>query len=373
MKIVFIGGRSIHYIGGIETYMYNLCTNLAQRGHHVSYYCESNKNEIEYFNNFRVIHQRSINNVFLCKLYLSFKATIKSLMNDKGVDVYHYNATGPGFFSWIPLLLGKNVIVQSHGLEWKRTKWTAVQRRLLKGLHNFVMFFSKNIISVSDEQSIYIKKHNHRESTTIPTAVNLPEKDFTSNILHDHGLNSNEYFLFLGRLVKEKNPDVLIDAFIKSGITSKKLVIAGDNQNDPTFVNLLHQKAKDRPEIIFTGSVRGFDKEFLIKESFAFCIPSTIEGLPITLLEAMSYAKICIASDIPSCREALGENGIWVIKENIESLAAKLTFVYYNQGNLKNLGNANYERIINFFTWSDITKKYETYCNNLLLKTKQLM
>lgn len=368
MKMVFIGGRSIHCIGGIETYMYNLCTYLAQHGHNVTYYCESDKDETEYFNNFRVCHQRSIKNIFLCKLYLGLKATIKSLKNDKDVDIYHYNATGPALSSIIPILLGKNVIVQSHGLEWMRTKWNPLQRKLLKALHDFVMFFSKNITAVSDEQTHYIKANNKKEATTITSAVNLPGKELVSNILEDFGLCCNGYFLFLGRLVKEKNPDILIDAYIKSGLSSKKLVIAGDNKADLKYVNYLHQKSGNNENIIFTGSVGGDDKEKLLKESFAFCIPSTLEGLPITLLEAMSYSKICIASDIPACKEALGNNGIWVKKESVDDMSEKLKFVCGNYESLELLGAANYERVLNFFTWNDIVKKYEGYCNRIISK-----
>jgi len=365
MKYVFIGGKNFYSIGGIETYMINLCSNLAQRNHDVIYYCESDKNEIQYLNGFKIVHQKSINNVFINKLFLALKASIKSLLIDTKVDIYHYNATGPALFSWIPILFGKNVIVQSHGLEWKRTKWTSLQRRLLKALHNFVISFNKNIIAVSEEQTEYIKLYNKKKSVTITCAVNIPKISIKSEILTKFNLNREGYFLYLGRLVKEKNPDILIDSFIKSGILNKKLVIAGDNDSDKKFVNYLHQKAKQNPNIIFTGAVRGDDKEMLLKECFVFCIPSTLEGLPITLLEAMSYSKICIASDIPACREALNNNGVYVSVENVEDLVDKMRYVINYYEVIRDIRLSNLKRIKEQFTWDKIVAKYESYCKSI--------
>ena len=132
MKIAFIGGRDIHKLGGIENYMYNLATELVKLGHEPVVYCESDRNEKELVNGFCVIHQKSIGGRFLCKILLSYKATIGSIFSRQHFDVYHYNAWPPSLASWIPRLCGKIAILQGHGLEWKRTKYSPIQQRIMK-------------------------------------------------------------------------------------------------------------------------------------------------------------------------------------------------------------------------------------------------
>ena len=117
--------------------------------------------------------------------------------------------------------------------------------------------------------------------------------------------------------------------------------------------------------MIFTGAVYGTDKNTLLRNCFAFCIPSTIEGLAITLLEAMSYARLCIASDIPANREGLGDNGIWVKAEDERDLAEKLLDTTENYASLSHLEKANYERVKRHFTWDRISARYADYLKSL--------
>jgi len=175
MKIIFIGGRSIHDIGGIETYMRNLATELVKLGHTPVVYCESDVNREEWFNGFLVIHQKSFKSNFVCKPLLGLKATIHSLRRFQDAEVYHYNTWAPSIGSWIPKLFGKKVLIQWHGLEWKRTKYSAAQRRVIKFIERVTVLFNKNIISVSQEQSDFIFHKYGRKCVTIPCAVNLPE------------------------------------------------------------------------------------------------------------------------------------------------------------------------------------------------------
>ena len=228
MKIVFIGGRDIRTIGGIESYMYNLATFLVMEGFEPVVYCESNRRETEFVNGFKVIHNKSIGGRYLCKILLSFKATFHALRNEKDAVVYHYNAWPPALASWLPRIFGKKPVFQNHGFEWKRTKYSPAQRKILKFMEYFFVSIMKNVIAVSKEQSDFFLSRYGKKSVTITSAVNLPSDKIRSNILRDFDLDENGYFLFLGRLVQEKNPDFLIKGYIKSGIKSKKLVIAGE-------------------------------------------------------------------------------------------------------------------------------------------------
>ncbi|WP_106829015.1 glycosyltransferase family 4 protein [Parabacteroides pacaensis] len=368
MKIVFIGGRDIHKLGGIENYMYNLATHLVKNGHTPVVYCESDKNQIEYVNGFKVIHQRSWGGRYICKILLSYKASVKSLLYEKDTMVYHYNTWVPSLSSWLPRIFGKIVILQGHGLEWKRTKYSPFQQKIMHFMEYITAKAHKNLLMVSQEQTDFFEVHYKKKCITIPCAVNLPlKKSSESNILLKYNLKPRSYFLFLGRLVQDKNPDYLIKAYLQSGIKDKQLVIAGDNVNDLAYVKYIHQLAAGNPSVIFTGAVYGLDKASLLKECLAFCIPSTLEGLPITLLEAMSYGCICLASDILACKEALGEFGIWVEPENVHDLIAKLLLIKKDEYYLREKQSfAVYQRVANNFTWKKIADQYDSYLKSLV-------
>lgn len=366
MKIAFIGGRDIKTLGGIENYVYNLATHLVKLGHEPIVYCESNRNAIEEVNGFKVVYHKSFGGRFLCKILLSLKSTIDVLTKEKSVELFHYNAWPPSLWSWIPRMVGRKALLEGHGFEWKRTKYSPFQQKIMHLMEWLTAKMHKNILVVSDEQRDYFASHYSRSCVTIPTAVNMPDSnDVDSDILSRYNVEQGRYFLYLGRLVQDKNPDYLIKAFQKANTTDYKLVIAGSNDQQPEYVEYLHKLAQSDSNIIFTGAVYGADKNTLLRHSAAFCIPSTIEGLAITLLEAMSYGLVCIASDIPSNREGLSNNGIWVTAEDVDSLAEKIEYVISNTDALSHIKELNRRRVEQNFTWDIIAKRYVEYITNV--------
>ncbi len=365
MKIIFIGGRDIHQLGGIENYMYNLATCLKNKGYEPVVFCESDRNEVEFVNGFKVVHNRSIGGRYLCKILLSYKSTIYSILKERDALIYHYNGWAPALASWIAGIFGKKAVYQGHGLEWKRTKYSSRQQVIMKLMEKLTVNVMNNLTAVSQEQTDFFLSAYGRKCVTIPTAVNLPAENYESSILKKFNLTDEGYYLFLGRLVQDKNPDYLIKAFNKSGIKEKKLVIAGSNDADLKYVEHLHQLGASNPNVIFTGAVYGNDKEMLLRKCFAFCIPSTLEGLPITLLEAMSHKRICLASDIPANKEALGDSGVWVKHENVDDLCEKLLYILKNQKDLEIQKESNYKRVVDNFTWGRVSDLYIKYMKNL--------
>lgn len=366
MKIAFIGGRDIHRLGGIETYMFNLSSELSKLGHEPIVYCESDHNGEEIVNGFKVIYHKSIGGRFLCKILLGLKSTLNAIIAQKDVQIFHYNAWPPSLWSWIPRLCGRKAILQGHGLEWKRTKYTPIQRYIMHFMEWFTAKLNKNIIMVSQEQTDYFAQHYNKKAVTIPCATTMPGETTESDILVRNNIDKERYFLFLGRLVQEKNPDYLIKAFIKSELLEYKLVIAGSNDAQPDYVAYLHELAAEASNVIFTGAVYGADKDALLANCYAFCIPSTLEGLPITLLEAMSHGRVCVASDIQANREALGNSGIWCKVEDVDSLSSKLKYVADNYHLVSSQGVQNKDRVLNYFTWPKVTEQYIDYITNEL-------
>jgi glycosyltransferase involved in cell wall biosynthesis len=367
MRLVFIASRSLETIGGIETFMRCLLPIIVDKGNEVTLYCQGDKFSMVKKGRLTIIYLSAPKNKLLGKIILGFKSTIHSIIYIKSVDIYHYNAMAAGLSSVLPLILKRKVIFQGHGFEWKRAKWTNIERRIIKFLDDFVIRINKNITTVSNEQSQYVIKNFNKQAVTITPGVFLPDcTTINSKILETFKLKPNEYFLFLGRLVPEKNADKLIESFIASKINNKKLVVAGSALNERKFETHLKTLAAGNDKILFTGAVYGQDKEELIKNCFAFCIPSSLEGLPIVLLEAMAYSKICIASNIDGCKMALGDTGIIFDLNNENELTRELKEVSINYHNYENLGKLAFERIKGSFTWDLIADKYFDYAKQIL-------
>lgn len=372
MKIAFIGGRDIHKLGGIEAYMYNLCTELVKMGHEPLVYCESDRNEVEQLNGFTVIHLKSFKSKYWVKPVLGWRAVKRTLKEHPEIEFYHFNHGGPSYFGGpLARIRGKITLMQLHGIESRRTKWSKFERFIMRATGPYVDRCTKYFSSVSWEQKELTEKRTHRRCWYIPTAVNLPTEIKDESALERFDLTHEGYYLYLGRLVQDKNPDYLIKAFIASGIKDKKLVIAGSNDTMPEYVSYLNSLAEGHDNIILTGAVYGDDKETLMKHCACFCIPSTIEGLAITLLEAMSYGRICIASDIPANIEGLGDNAIWVKAEDVDTLKNALLKVNEDFDNLKDAGQQNYERVRDGFTWPKVAKQYMDMVDEIMSEEKK--
>lgn len=361
MKVVHIASRSFNEIGGIEEYLKNICPQLVRIGYNVCVYTGVNKKDNNSnYKGVNIIQVKTPKNKFFGKIYLGVYATIHSILKNgtKGI-IYHYHANAASILSFLPRYLGANVIFHGHGFEWKRAKWSTKMQKIIKALDWFVIKSNKNILMVSEEQSNYTRKFFKKNCTTITSGVDLPTLygSNDSNILTKYNLESGKFILFLARLVPEKKAEILIESFLDSTIFDEiKLVIAGDNPFEKDYIDKLKSMSND---VIFTGSVFGKDKACLLRHCKAFCIPSELEGLPITLLEAMSYNKLCIASDIDANKEALGNDGVYFKTNNIKDLSEKLsnidTFSAFNPN----------VRVKELFTWERKVTEFDNYYKSL--------
>ncbi len=366
MKIALIGGRTFHQPDGIATFMHNLAAELAKMGHEPIYYCESDRNEVEYVDGFWVVHQKSLKSAALSKIVLGLRATNKALFKEKGVRVFHYNGWAPSLLAArLPWMFGRISLMQGHGLEWKRTKYSPKQQKVMKIMERITASWNCNLTMCSQEQTDFFKTEYGKTCRTITGAVNLPGEPQQSDILERFGIIPNNYVLFMGRLVQDKNPNYLIKGFLDSHYGDKQLVLCGDNPQDPTFVNQLKAIAGDNPNVIFTGAVFGADKDVVFRNCWAYCLPSSLEGLPISLLEGMSYGKICIASDIDANKEALGDSGLWVKKEDAQSIADTLNMLYTHYDEYSWQGKANLERVKEHFSWKKKAEEYVDFITSL--------
>jgi len=357
MKIVFIGCRSLDIVGGIESYMLNLCTALFQRGIEPILYVGSDLKKTERMNGFTIRHVKINKNKYINKLMLSLFSTMCAIKEYPDADIYHFNANIAGLFSFLLIVMGKKTVYQGHGFEWKREKWSSAIRFFNKLVDYFVLAINKNILMCSKEQIDYVKKifPSKKNIMLAPGGVFLPDPIYLSKL--SKPLNGIPYILFLGRIVKEKRCDLLLSAFLK---IQKKvnidLVIAGPIE-DETIVSPYY----DNKSVHIIGAVFGDVKNAYMKNAHIYVIPSDMEGLSISLLEAMSYGCLCVASDIPANKEALDDTGLYFKKGDSNDLAQTLyECITYNH-KYSFMKKMAYERIKKNYDWNILSENMIQY------------
>lgn len=169
-------------------------------------------------------------------------------------------------------------------------------------------------------------------------------------------LGKDSYILFLGRLVPEKGIRYLIEAFKKVN-TEKKLVIAGGSSDTNTFMQELKESAKEDSRIIFTDFVQGQVLEELYSNAYVYTLPSDLDGMPLSLLEAMSYGNCCISSDINECAEVVEDKALLFKKSNVDDLREKLQFVCDHPDEVKKLKEGATDFICKKYNWDEVVEK----------------
>lgn len=325
MAIAMFGQKRLSREGGIEIVVKELCTRMAKNGYTVTCYNRSGHHvsgaEYDKKTEYEGINQKCVPTIEkkgLAAVSSSFFAALYSAFGK--YNVVHIHAEGPAFFSWLPKLLGKRVIVTVHGLDWQREKWkSGFGSKFIKQGEKNAVKYADEIIVLSKGVHDYFRNQYGRETRFIPNGVNRPEIRKAELITDKFGLTKDSYILFLGRLVPEKGIRYLVEAF-KNVKTEKKLVIAGGSSDTDSFMKELKELAKDDKRIIFTGFIQGQMLEELYSNAYIYTLPSDLEGMPLSLLEAMSYGNCCLVSDIQECTEVVEDKALIFKKSNVQDL-----------------------------------------------------
>jgi glycosyltransferase involved in cell wall biosynthesis len=263
-------------------------------------------------------------------------------------------------------MIGRKTVVQSHGHEWMRAKWDWYGKMFFRVTESVGVLGSHRVTAVSHALTNYYESKYGVPVAYIPPGVN-PATRRPPDLIRKFGLKGNDYVLFMARLVEEKGAHYLIDAF--NGIdTDLKLVIAGDAQHEERYKAVLEQKASGNPRIMFAGYVSGQLKEELLSNARCYVLPSEIEGLPIALLEVMSYGVCCIASDIPANVEALGGYGLLFRNKDVSDLRRQLTLAITGNELIQEMGRGGQARVIEQYSWEMVTDWFEALYGDLLAK-----
>lgn len=317
--------------GGVEIVVEELCSRMVAQGHNVTCYnrgghhvsgSEYDLKRLKEYKGIKLKTVPTIEKKGLAAVSSSFFAALCCAFGK--YDVVHIHAEGPAFFTWLPKLFSKKVIVTIHGLDWQREKWKSGfgAKFIHHGEKNAVKY-ADEIIVLSKGVQDYFEKIYGRKTVFIPNGVSNHIERKPQIIKNKFGLDKDEYILFLGRLVPEKGIKYLIEAF-KQVDTEKKLVIAGGSSDTSEFENEMKELAKEDKRIIFTGFVQGQELEELYSNAYVYALPSDLEGMPLSLLEAMSYGNCCLVSDIPECAEVVEDKALIFKKADVKDLQSKL-------------------------------------------------
>ncbi len=360
MKIAMIGQKGIpSRAGGVEIHVEELAAGLVKAGDKVDVYCRRYycKNRTKYHRGIHLIYVPTISTKHLDAIIYTFLATFLALI--KGYDVFHYHACGPSSLCWIPKLFGKKVVCTTHGLDWKRAKWGTIGQDYLKFGEKMIGRYADEIIVLNDPMKEYFQETYGRTTNVIPNGVEIPELKEADIIKEKWQLEKESYFLYLGRLVPEKGIHYLIEAY-KRLDTDKKLVIAGGSSHSDDYVEQLAAMAIDNDNIIMTGFVSGKILEELYSNAYLYILPSDVEGLPISLLEAMSYRRCCLVSDIKENVTTCGEYGFSFRQGNITDLYESLNKILdLPAEQIRMIGEAGCQYVKDTYRWENVTDKTE--------------
>ena len=318
--------------GGVEVVVEELSARLVKDGHQVDVYnrrgknvqdknADKDKKNLKAYKGVNIITIPTINKKGIDALIYSFLASIKALFGK--YDVLHYHAEGSCAMLWIPHLFKKKIVVTIHGLDWQRSKWGGLATKYIKFGEKLAVKYADKIIVLSKGVQQYFKDTYNRDTVFIPNGVNKPVIRKADIIHKKYGLVKDNYILFLARIVPEKGLYYLIEAF-KQLKTDKKLVIAGGASHTNDYLEQIKEMAKTDDRIIMTGFVQGQELEELYSNCYLYCLPSDVEGMPISLLEAMSYGCNCLISNIEENTQVTEEYATTFKKGNVDDLKLKL-------------------------------------------------
>jgi len=350
--------------GGVEIVVEELCTRMVAQGHNVTCYnrgghhvsgSEYDSKRLKEYKGIKLKTVPTIEKKGLAAVSSSFFAALCCAFGK--YDVVHIHAEGPAFFCWLPKLFHKRVIVTVHGIDWQREKWKSGfgSKFIHKGEKNAVKY-ADEIIVLSKGVQDYFEKIYGRKTVFIPNGVSNHIERKPQIIKNKFGLDKDEYILFLGRLVPEKGIKYLIEAF-KQVDTEKKLVIAGGSSDTSEFENEMKEIAKEDKRILFTGFVQGQELEELYSNAYVYALPSDLEGMPLSLLEAMSYGNCCLVSDIPECAEVVEDKALIFKKSDVEDLREKLQDACDHPEMVMKMKNQAADFICAKYNWDEVVKE----------------
>ncbi len=325
-SIFILGLRGIPNVqGGIETHVEQLAPLLVEKKCHVTVLARSMYQPDVMNNQYLSVHIKklwapkskrleSLVHTFLGVLYAAIKRP----------DILHIHAVGPALMVPLARLLGLKVVMTHHGPDYDRQKWGGFAKKTLQLGERFGVRFSNKVIVISKTIQTLVKNKHGIDSELIPNGVSIQKTLDTEGALKQYGLEKNQYILIVSRLVPEKRHFDLMNAFEQANLLGWKLVIVGSSDHPDEYSEAVLKRASEAKNIVATGFLSGNSLKEIFNYAGVFVLPSSHEGLPIALLEALSFGLPVLASDIPANIEVGLESQHYFKLGSVEELSKKL-------------------------------------------------
>lgn len=343
MKIVVTGTRGIpNIMGGVETHCEELFPRMVERGYDVTLIRRSNyvKDDLHDWKGVKLVTIPSPKKKSFEAIIHTFRAINEA--KKLGADVLHIHAIGPALLVPYAKLLGMKVVFTHHGPDYDRDKWGFAAKTILKMGERMGCMFADDVIVISNViKNLIARKYGRTKNVhLIYNGVSEPEICYYPEYFKELGIEKGKYILGMCRFVPEKNLHHLVEAFVKlkrekskkvkdgmsgcgDSIDDIKLVLAGDTDFEDEYSLGLKQMARENG-VVLTGFIKGRKLHSLLTNCRCYCLPSSHEGLPIALLEAMSYGVKVVVSDIPANLEVGLPKDDYFHCGNVDELSKKL-------------------------------------------------
>jgi starch synthase len=351
-KLFVVGVRGfLNMQGGIETHCENLYINIQKitNNFEITILC-SRKPKYNHYKGINFIYIPTFKNKFLEKPLYSFLSTLYILKNKP--TIVHFHGLNSTMFLFILKIFKFKIIFTHHSLDYNYLKWGKIAKFILKLNEKIAINYADKIIAISNNIKNYLENFYAKKIYYIPNGVVIPRKIKSDDYIKSLGLEKNKYIIAVGRFVEEKGFHDLIQAYNKLN-TNIKLVLVGDADHETNYSRKLKNLAKNSNNIILTGFIKGKKLGQIYSYAKLFVMPSYYEGLPIALLEAMSYNLDILVSNIPANLEVEGlkEEDYFEVG-NINDLKNKL------KQKLKINKRRSFEKIIKEkYNWNKIAKQ----------------
>lgn len=326
MNIAVTGLRGFPNVqGGVETHCEHLYPRIVTLGAEATVFARAPymPARVTGYRGVRLMPLACSTHRFLEAITHTFKSVIAA--RKSGTELIHIHAIGPSLFAPLARLLGMKVVVTTHGPDYERAKWPAPAKLFLRFCERMGMSGAHEVIAIADNIAADIQTKYWRTSTVIPNGVEIPERATSDAALKTFELERGRYILTVGRFVPEKGFHDLIEAFRMTDRRGWKLVIVGKADHEDAYSAQLRELAAATPDVVLAGFQKGQPLHELYSHAGLFVLPSYYEGLPIVLLEAMSYGLSCIASNIPANRNVPLSDDRFFVPGTVQMLAEKMS------------------------------------------------
>ncbi|MGF1478657.1 MAG: glycosyltransferase family 4 protein [Cyanophyceae cyanobacterium] len=375
MRIAVIGAKGLPAKqGGIERYCQELYPRLVAQGHSVDLFARPSYTQAPWFSTYdyqgvRVLCLPSCPWRGLDALASSALGAIAALF--KSYDIVHFHALGPALFCWLPRLNAAKIVVTCQGLDWQRAKWGRISSAIIHAGEKSAARYADRIVVVSKDLQAYFQKTYGLDTHYIPNGPGrYDESDPNFAYVKSLQLTPKRYLLFLGRLVPEKRPDLLLAAFRSLNPQGWKLVLTGGISDTGRFAAKIQALAANRQDILFTGELQGRQLAEIVRGAGLFVLPSDLEGLPLVMLEAMAEGIPVLASNIPPHRQLISqERGLLFEAGDVESCVGALQHAVCHPRQLQSMARTAQQHVQENYSWQKITADNLALYTNLLSDT----